>query len=187
MHSANSSTVLGLHIRNTALHQVGLDICRGGPQEHANVFLFSPMRFLPKIGPLSSGTQLSHLPRGCRVRRLTRPQASRCSQPPENPQHWGQGSHHVDDHPLGPQHWGQGSHHVADHPLGPPATSSGSRFCNDRARGSGLVSSSGYLVGALFGGGEHNRPSLLSACPVDLFLRAQGVEPVSHSLLTSMW
>ena len=64
--------------------------------------------------------------------------------------HWGQGSHHVDDHPLGPQHWGQGSHHVADHPLGPPATSSGSRFCNDRARGSGLVSSSGYLVGALF-------------------------------------
>ena len=33
-------------------------------------------------------------------------------------QHWGQGSHHVDDHPLGPQHWGQGSHHVDDHPLG---------------------------------------------------------------------
>ena len=33
-------------------------------------------------------------------------------------QHWGQGSHHVDDHPLGPQHWGQGSHHVDEHPLG---------------------------------------------------------------------
>ena len=107
---------------------------------------FFPEAFLPKSGPLSSGTQfshlrrgrrvrrlprplssgsqLSHLPRGRRVRRLPPPQASRCSQPPENPQHWGQGSHHVDDHPLGPQHWGQGSHHVADHPLVPPATSS---------------------------------------------------------------
>ena len=43
-----------------------------------------------------------HLPSGRRIRCLPHPQASRCSQPPENPQHWGQGSHHVVDHPLVP-------------------------------------------------------------------------------------
>ena len=48
-----------------------------------------------------------------------------------DPQHWGQGSKHVDDHPLGlqppekkPQHWGQGSHDVDDHPLAAAAAAS---------------------------------------------------------------
>ena len=115
------------------MHHCGLDICRGGPREHTSAFLFSPKFFLRNNGPLSSGTQLSHLRRrGRRVRGLPPPQASRCPQPPEHPQHWNQGSHHVDYHPLGPQppekpqHWGQGSHHVDDHPLaqGPAACAS---------------------------------------------------------------
>ena len=131
---------------------------------NSRAFFFSEA-FLPKSGPLSSGTQLSHLPRGCRVRRLTRPQASRCSQPPENPQHWGQGSHHVDDHPLGPQHWGQGSHHVADHPLVPPATSSSvlaSAVASARW-GSGTILSSVHAsaVPSLGAGGA--LPSLMAA------------------------
>ena len=154
---------------------------------NSRAFFFVPKFFLPKSGPLSSGTQfshlrrgrrarrlprplssgsqLSHLPRGRRVRRLPPPQASRCSQPPENPQHWGQGSHHVDDHPLGPQHWGQGSHHVADHPLVPPATSSsvlGSAVASARW-GSGTILSSVHAsaVPSLGAGGA--LPSLASA------------------------
>ena len=65
---------------------------------------FSSEALLPKNSCLfASGVVFPpHLPSGRRIRCLPHPQASRCSQPPENPQHWGQGSHHLDDHPLVP-------------------------------------------------------------------------------------
>ena len=123
---------VSLHIRSKILAHCGLDICKGGPREHTSAVILFPDGVLRNNGRLSWGTQLSHLRRGRRARRLPPPQASRCPQPPEHPQHWNRGSHHVDDHPLGPQppekpqHWGQGSHRVDDHPLaqGPAACAS---------------------------------------------------------------
>ena len=92
-----------------------------------------------------------HLPSGRRIRCLPHPQASRCSQPPENPQHWGQGTHHVVDHPLVP-------------PAHSPSVVGSAFFASARCWwGSGTILSSVHSSAVLSLGAGGALPSLASA------------------------